>query len=136
MQITNRFGFGMAVPGLNEFYLKKNPDGRCVFQYKLPGSHWLCEIQHMKPRVCMLWPFMIKTKPKFGREKEAKYAINGKTYYVYINPECNGIIWGSPSNELIQKIMPEFVQLAAGTVKKQLYSTSHSPFVTQGIIQI
>jgi len=55
---------------------------------------------------------------------------------VYVNPECNGIMWGSPSKELIQKIMPEFVQLATGTVKKQFYSTSHSPFVTQGIIQI
>lgn len=90
----------------------------------------------MKPRVCMLWPFMIKTRPKFGREKEAKFAIKGKTYYVYVNPECNGIMWGSPGNELIQKIIPEFVQLATGTVKKQFYSTSHSPFVTQGIIQI
>ncbi len=136
MQITKRFGFGMAMPGLNEFYLKKNSDGSCVFQYRLPGLHWLCGIQHMKPKTCKLWPFMIKSVPRYGREKEAIYMLDGKTYYVYLIPDCNGILWGSPSREFTHKIMPEFIQIATGKIRRQVYSTSQSPFIAQRIIQI
>ena len=134
MQITKQYGFGLAIQGLTEFYLKKGTDGRCIFQYKLPGSNWLCGIQHIKPRACKLWPFMIKSRPVYGREKEAIYTLDGKTYYVYLNANCSGISWGNPSKEFIHKIVPKFIQLSFRTIKRQVNSTSRSPFIPQRII--
>ena len=136
VRITKTYGPEVAGPGLTGCYLKKRPDGRCVFQYYMAGSHWLCGLQHMKPKVCRLWPFKVLSEPTYGREKDARYSFNDRTYYVYVDPYCRGIIWGDLSLEFIDATVPEFIQLAIGRTEKQTRSTSSLSFAQPILLRI
>jgi len=128
-RVVKMYGVGATELGLTECYLKKRLDGRCVFQYPAPGPSWLCGLQHMKPKVCKLWPFTIASRPAYGHEQKALYWYNNRSYYVYVDPKCRGILWGSPSWELVHRTIPEFIRLSSEEATDQIYSTSRSvPF--------
>ena len=123
LRIIRRYGVGVTRAGLNKFYLRRKGDGSCIFLYEAFGRQ-LCGLQDMKPIACKLWPFKIYTRPKYGRAREAVFNYEGQRLFVYIDPSCPRIVWGEPSQTLIYKIIPEFIEIAIGVRKKQFYSTS------------
>ncbi|MFQ6077305.1 MAG: YkgJ family cysteine cluster protein [Candidatus Bathyarchaeia archaeon] len=131
-RIVQTYGVRVTQPGIDGFYLKKNANGRCVFQIKL-GDMWLCAIQHMKPRACKLWPFRIYLKPKHGRADEALYNYRGHRLFVYVDPLCRGLTWGRPGERLLHKTLPEVAEIKLGLREGQRYSTallSYKPIIT------
>jgi len=78
----------------------------------------------MKPTACKLWPFEISNEPKYGLPDQAFYNLNGKRLFVYVNPLCVGIRWGSPTREFVYGTMRELVDIALGVCEKQLYTTA------------
>jgi len=77
----------------------------------------------MKPIACKLWPFRILNRPKYGKTREALFNYKGRRLYVYIDPSCPEIRWGKPSSIMINHVIPEFIEIALGIRKKQVYST-------------
>lgn len=122
-RVVQAYGVEVIRPGIDGFYLKKNADGRCVFQIRL-GDMWLCAIQHMKPQACKLWPFKIYLKPKHGRAEEALYNHNGHRLFIYVDTLCRGLTWGRPEERLIQKTLPEVVEIKLGLQEGQRHSTA------------
>ncbi|MEM1586883.1 MAG: YkgJ family cysteine cluster protein [Candidatus Bathyarchaeia archaeon] len=123
LNLTKTYGVGVTKAGLNKLYLGKRADGSCIFLYPGPGEKWLCGLQHIKPLACKIWPFKVLNKPKYGHPSEALFEYLGQRFYVYIDPFCSGIRWGEPSDDLIYKIIPEFIEIALGVRKNQVYST-------------
>jgi Fe-S-cluster containining protein len=124
MKIVNSFGVGFTRPGISRFFLKHKDDGNCVFLYSLYGRRLCALQQNMKPIACKLWPFKITNKPKYGRQNEALYPCGDKLLYIYVDPFCPGLTWGSPSFGFLSETLTEFVDLAIGGRQKQCYSTS------------
>jgi len=133
LNIVHRFGVGVTISSTTGFYLKRRIDGRCVFLYKA-SDRWLCGIQDMKPIACKLWPFRILKKPKFGHEDEASFMYRGRRFFIYVDPACRGITWGSPSADFISKTLPEFIDISLGLRKRQRYSTSPFPCYVRVLI--
>lgn len=129
VNIVRTYGVGVTEPSISKFYLRKKDDDTCVFLYNLFGTS-LCGLQHMKPKACKLWPFKIQDKPKYGRPNEASYTYGGKRLFLYVDPSCMGIQWGSPTKEFSYKTIPEVVEIALGLREKQYYSTSRMPYRT------
>jgi hypothetical protein len=127
MNVVKTYGVSFTAPGINKFYLKRRSDGSCVFLYNYYGKGF-CTLQHMKPRACKLWPFKILGRPKYGRAREAEYNYARKRLFVYVDPSCRGLTWGSPSSNFVRTTLTEFVELALGLRKKQVYSTSRMFF--------
>jgi len=123
MRIVKSYGVVFTEPGISRFYLKRKSDGTCVFLYNLYGR-WLCALQQMKPIACKLWPFKVSDKPRYGGPNEAVYNYGEKKLYVYVDPACAGLQWGSPAPSFLTETLSEFVDLALGLRKKQFYSTS------------
>lgn len=121
--IMKRYGAGATKAGLNKFYIAKRPDNSCIFLYMAPNGRWLCGLQHNKPLACKLWPFKVLSKPSYGHTSKALFEYEGQRFYVYVDPFCPGIRWGPPSVELVHKVIPEFIELALGIRKTQIYST-------------
>jgi len=124
VNIVRTYGAGVTEPGISKLYLKRRGDGTCLFLYQL-FDVWLCGLQHMKPRACMLWPFKIHDKPKFGRPNEAAYNYRDRKLFIYVEPSCIGIRWGTPTPELVHKTIPELIEIALGLREKQYYSTAN-----------
>jgi len=123
IKLAEIFGYDRLELGLKGYYLRKRPDRRCVFQVYSNGK-WICGIQSIKPLACRLWPFMVRSKPRHGYKDEAEYEYKGQKFYVYVNPYCRGLIFGKPSRMLIEKVIPEFIELSMGLRVKQELSTS------------
>lgn len=124
LKIIQTYGIGVTRPGTNRFYLGKRGDGSCVFLYKF-FDRWFCALQHMKPRVCKLWPFKVYSQPRYGRPNQASYEYMDREFFIYVDPRCAGLRFGrNPSSQLVSKIMPEVVEIALGLREKQFYSTS------------
>ncbi len=129
MNIVKTYGVGFTSPGINKFYLKPRRDGSCAFLYNHHGKGF-CSLQHMKPKACKLWPFKILQRPKYGRAREAEYNYAGRKLFIYVDPSCTGLTWGNPTTNFLKTTLTEFIELALGLRKKQVYSTSqmlHSP---------
>ena len=122
LRIVQRFGVGVTRAGLNKLYLGKKPDGSCIFLSRI-GDKYICTLQDMKPIACKLWPFRILNRPKYGKTREALFNYKGRRFYVYIDPSCPEIRWGKPSPIMINHVIPEFIEIALGIRKKQVYST-------------
>lgn len=118
-KISEIFGHRCLEVGLGCYYLRKKPDGSCIFQVSN-----ICGIQNIKPHACKLWPFMIYEKAKYEYKHEAEYEYKGRTFYVYINPNCRGIIYGKPSLTFEILVIPEFIELSLRSRKEQVFSTS------------
>ena len=125
LKISKTYGVGVTRSGLNKFYLAKRSDGSCIFLYRAPNGKYLCAIQNNKPLACKLWPFKIHNQPKYGREKEALFRYRGQDFFVYVDPFCPGIRWGTPSSNLIYNVIPELIEIALGFRRNQFYSTMH-----------
>lgn len=123
IDIVKTYGAEYTTPGLSRIFLRHKTDGTCAFLNNYFSS-WVCTLQHMKPMACKLWPFKIMDKPNYGRHREAEYALNSMRLYVYVDPSCRGLRWGTPSTEFVSFTLPEFVDLALGQRRKQFYSTS------------
>lgn len=123
INIVKNYGVDFTQPGISRFYLKHKNDGTCVFLLDNYGN-WLCSLQHMKPMACKLWPFKVSDQPKYGRPSEAAYNLTNMKLFIYADPSCPGLRWGNPAHEFAHTILPEFINLATGTRKKQFYSTS------------
>lgn len=121
-RIFQNYGLDVVQPSLEGFYLRKNTDGRCIFQYRL-GEAWLCAIQHMKPLACKLWPFRVLQAPKYGEEERAFYAYRGQRFFIYVDSLCQGLTWGRPDDSLMLRTLPEVVELKLGVREEQHYST-------------
>jgi len=127
--ILQRYGCGVVGLGLGRAYLRKRHDSRCIFQLRL-GDRWLCGLQAKKPRVCKMWPFVVSKDPEYGRDEAARWEGSYGRAYVYVDPRCPRAVFGKPTRYLVEKVLPELVDLAFGRRESQLYTThiSDSPF--------
>jgi Fe-S-cluster containining protein len=123
LNLIRTYGMSVTKAGLNSFYLGKKSDETCLFLCSLYGR-WLCGLQNMKPMACKIWPFKILGHPRYGSAREAIFRYNERDFFVYVDSFCPQISWGQPTPELVRKIIPEFIEIALGTRKKQAYSTS------------
>ncbi len=103
--LLKRFGSYCIEASTGVFYLKRI-NGRCIFQFSN-----LCSIHPFKPIACKLWPFSIHEIPKYGEKNHAYFEYRGQVFYVYLNSYCEGIIPGKPSFRLVNKIIPELIDL-------------------------
>ena len=124
LRIVQKFGIGVTEAGLNKLYLAKKADGSCIFLSKSNGVYY-CMLQDMKPLACKLWPFKILSRPKYGRSREAEFNYNGRRFYVYVDPFCPEIRLGKPMPIMIGKVIPEFIEIALGIRKQQIYTTGN-----------
>jgi hypothetical protein len=120
--IIRNFGVGAIKPSVTRLCLGKKGDGTCVFLYYSFGS-WLCGLQLDKPRACKLWPFKVLLQPKYGRGSEAIYRFREKDFFLYVDPSCLGLTWGTPTKRFMYETLPEFIEIALGIREKQFYST-------------
>ena len=123
--VNNKYGPRVLEYGMGKAYLKNRKDRRCVFQTPLMGR-WICTLQGTKPTACRLFPFRIHNKPKYKRGDNAGIKIRDKTYYLYLDPECQGIVQGNPSDRFRNDIVPEIVRIGIGLPGKQKFTTSRS----------
>jgi hypothetical protein len=79
----------------------------------------------MKPKACKLWPFKIYKTPKHGQASNAEFIHGDDVFFVYVDPLCLGIRWGTPTLKFSKKILPEFVDIALELNEKQSFSTSN-----------
>jgi|Deesub1362A_J573_1020465.scaffolds.fasta_scaffold00005_63 hypothetical protein len=104
VDLTKLFGEGIVEIRLGKPYLKKIR-GICVFQQ---GRLCTLHPRGIKPRACKIYPFTVRDK---GWES-AKFTYRGGEYYVYVNPECRGVILGTPTKNLVERIIPEVIELS------------------------
>jgi len=133
LNLINTYGVGATRTDLNKFYMGKKSDGSCLFLYWSNGK-WLCGLQKTKPLACKLWPFRVLSTPRYGHPNEAHFNHRGRDVFVYVDPNCHKITWGYPSSEMVNLIIPEFVEIATGSRENQIYSTSKtlSDFLVSG----
>lgn len=121
--LSNIFGFSCMELRVGTTYLKRRLDGRCIFQVERNGK-MVCGIQPLKPLACKMWPFAVFETPQYEHRNQAYFEFRGEIFYVYVNPCCRGLIYGSPSFRFINSVIPEFIELRLGLRKHQLRSTS------------
>ena len=125
LRIVKSFGVECTASGVNRLFLGRRGDGACAFLGGSAGGAFLCQLQRMKPRACQIWPFKVLHRPDFGFAGEAEYFLAENRVYVYADPMCNGLRFGSPSVEFSNFTVREFVELAAGIRNHQVKSTSN-----------
>jgi Fe-S-cluster containining protein len=126
--IIRDFGISVIKPSVARLCLGKKDDGTCIFLYISSGS-WLCALQSNKPKACKLWPFKIFEQPKYGGDSEAIYRIGERSLFIYVDPSCIGLTWGTPTRRFTHETLPEFIELALGIREKQFYSTCRFDFL-------
>jgi len=116
---------GYRVPlKMDEVVSVTNSYGPGVLEYGL-GKAYLT-LQGIKPTACRLFPFRIHNKPVYKRGDSAAVSFRGQTLYLYLDPECQGIVPGSPSSRFREMVVPEFLAMGMGLQVKQRYTTSKS----------
>jgi Fe-S-cluster containining protein len=124
IKIVRNYGVNSTIFSRNNLLLGKKSDGSCCFlNYR--GDTCYCGLQYMKPLACKIWPFKILDYPKFGDSTEAFYRFRERNFFIYVDSECAGLSWGQPTFEFKNKLLPEFIGVALGVRKKQMYSTSN-----------
>ncbi len=122
-RVANLYGHDVVDFGLGKVYLKHGHGNRCIFQRPSQGR-WVCSLQAIKPMACRLFPFRIQSKPVYERGDTSGYTFKGRTFYVYLDPECNGINVGHPSQRFLRQVLPEIIQIGMGVSYKQKFTTS------------
>ncbi|MBN2335026.1 YkgJ family cysteine cluster protein [Candidatus Bathyarchaeota archaeon] len=125
VSVSARYGADVLEYGMGKAYLRNQSNGRCIFQKPLM-DRWICTLQGTKPTACRLFPFRIHTKPVYKRGDSAAIHFAGKTYYLYMDPDCHGIVPGKPSDRFRDQIVPEILSIGVGLPVKQRYTTSKS----------
>jgi Fe-S-cluster containining protein len=123
VKVGNACGQGVFEYGMGKVYLRNGPDRRCVLQRPLM-DRWICTIQGLKPTACRLFPFLIQNKPVYPRGDNSFYTLGDKTFYIYLDSDCEGIIPGQPTQRFANQILPEILRNGLGNARKQKYSTS------------
>ncbi|MFQ6053260.1 MAG: hypothetical protein ACE5OO_03390, partial [Candidatus Bathyarchaeia archaeon] len=54
----------------------------------------------------------------------SEYRFRDRTFYVYLDPSCPGIVVGRPSQRFLRRTLPEVVEIGMGVRWKQRYTTS------------
>lgn len=121
-KIIKDFGVGAIKPSIARLCLGKKDDGTCVFLYNSYGK-WLCALQWNKPRACKLWPFKIHEQPKYGEDKEAIFSFRERDFFVYVDPSCLGLAFGTPARRFMNGTLQEVIEIALGLRENQFYST-------------
>jgi len=124
LRIVKSYGVEHTAAGLDKLFIRRRSDGSCVF-LQSNSSINLCTLQRTKPRACQLWPFKILTKPEFGYANEAVFPCADSKLFVYADPLCPGISYGSPTLEFVSFTLREFVEIALGLRTYQLKTTSN-----------
>ena len=123
LRIVKSFGVENTAAGLDKLFIRRRSDGSCVF-LQSSSSINLCTLQHTKPRACQIWPFKVLTKPEFGYANEAALPCGEHRLFVYADPMCRGLRYGSPTPEFCTYTLKEFVEVALGLRAYQLKTTS------------
>jgi hypothetical protein len=124
IKIVRNYGVNSTIFSINKLLLGKKSDNSCHF-LNYDGDTFHCGLQYMKPLACKIWPFKIFDYPKFGNSTEASYRFGERNFFVYVDPACKGLSWGQPTFEFKNKLLPEFIDIAVGIRKNQIYSTSN-----------
>ena len=125
--IVRTFGINNILISANRLLLGKKKDGTCSF-LSCTDNQCFCKLQYVKPLACKIWPLKIFNRPKFGNFNKAIYRYQNTNFFVYIDPECKGLIWGKPTPEFKYNVIPEFIEVAIGIRRKQIHSTSRLHF--------
>ena len=123
LDLTRCYGYSIVYQGIEGFFLRRTIDEKCPFLSQ-NSSGLMCGLQHTKPLTCKIWPFRILTEPKYGYTDEAHFDYRNTRYYIYAIPYCPGIIWGHPTEGLVKRILPEFIDIRLGFREQQCFSTS------------
>ena len=123
LNIVKNFGVEYTAPSINQFLLRKKPDGSCVFLYKTANVSY-CSLQNAKPQACKLWPFKVLDKPKYGRPNDAVYYYANRNLFIYVDSACTGVRFGVPTQYFTYSVIPEFIEVALGVRQKQFKSTA------------
>jgi len=126
VRLLELYGPSVVEAGCGKFYLRRRPDGSCVFLTRV-GDKWLCSLQDNKPKACKLWPFKVVSWPKYGRPHEAYFDYAGVPLYIYVDPFCPGIKWGRPTPAFVANTLREFVEIALGVRVEQEHTTAKLP---------
>lgn len=129
LNIVRNFGVENTVSGVDKLFIKRESNGSCVF-LQAGSAVSICGLQtrYMKPKACQLWPFQILTRPRLGYPNEALYAYGDNQLFIYADPMCNGLRYGSPTLQFANSTLKEFVQIAGGLRSTQLKTTSNIVF--------
>jgi len=102
---------------------------RCIFQrFRQGSSRCLLQSVGLKPSACRTYPFVTSPRPLRGMApRESLFTFGGEALYIYANPKCPGLRLGTPSAELVQRILPEVAEMALGRRREQRYTTSRRP---------
>ncbi|MEM2123208.1 MAG: YkgJ family cysteine cluster protein [Candidatus Bathyarchaeia archaeon] len=122
-RITRFYSLNIVRLDVGRAYLRKTVKGRCIFQRHLSGR-WLCSLGGDKPLACKIWPFAALKNPRYGRDREALYDYYGDRYYVYVHPYCRGLLYGEPSSHIMDKVIPEVLELTMKPTTPQKYTTA------------
>ena len=121
--IIRTYGMELTASDLTRLYLKRKNDGTCSFLCKLANKNF-CGLQHMKPDACKLWPFKVLGTPKFGHARQAAYNYVDRTFFVYVDSNCQGLHFGNPTWEFANQTVKEFTEIALGFRSLQVKSTA------------
>jgi Fe-S-cluster containining protein len=124
LRIVKSFGVEHTASGLDKLFIRRRSDGSCTFLGS-GGSNSLCSLQAMKPRACQLWPFKVLAKPEWGFAHEAVFSYGENRLFVYVDPMCHGLRFGSPTLEFVNGALREFVEIALGIRSFQMKTTSN-----------
>ena len=123
VKVASRYGYDSFDIGLGKVYLRHGFDSRCVFQHPSQGR-WVCELQGIKPLACKLFPFRVLPKPIYPRGDGSEYRYRDRVFHVYLDPDCEGIVLGRPSERFLRQTIPEVVEIGLGIRVKQRLTTS------------
>jgi Fe-S-cluster containining protein len=123
LKIVKTYGVEQTASGLDKLFIKRRPDGWCTFLDNSWGRH-ACGIQYMKPKACQIWPFKILARPEYGYPNEAAYWHSGKCLFVYADPMCNGIRYGTPTFDFANTTLKEFAEISLGARTYQYRTTA------------
>lgn len=123
VRVGSLYGSGVMEYGLGKAYLRMGVDRRCIFQRPLM-DRWVCTIQGMKPTACRLFPFRIHHEPVYSHGDNSAYEFRGETWHVYLDPDCQGIVPGRPTERFANQVLPEILSMGMGMAQKQRYTTS------------
>jgi Fe-S-cluster containining protein len=123
LRIVKSFGVEHTAAGLDKLFIRRRSDGSCVF-LQTNSFVSLCTLQRTKPKACQLWPFKVLMKPEFGYANEAVLSYAENKLFVYADPLCQGLRYGSPTLEFANYTLREFVEIALGLRTYQLKTTS------------
>jgi Fe-S-cluster containining protein len=123
LKIVKTYGVERTASGLDRLFIKRNEDGSCPF-LNVSWNRYSCGIQHMKPKSCQIWPFKVSIRPEYGYPNEAAYWHLGRNLFVYVDPMCRGVKFGTPTPDFAGSTLKEFAEIFLGFRSSQYRTTA------------